>query len=270
MTNIKHPLVSVIIPTYNMGNTIGKSIESVNSQTYKNIELIIIDDGSTDNTYSQIMNIRQKNIHDDIKYYAQTNKGRSNAINKGLKISRGEYVALLDADDTLPEISIESRLNYLIANPNKKACFGVTYYMNNANKVYNLRWLREDVNAYSIKEQILNHPKIPFHAMSLMYDKSVFDYIGGFDESLKRANDIDMILKLISRYDIGKIDERVYDYVTTTHSIQTRLKNRITSAKEMNKIIKRYASADERNKLIMQRFFIDASKAVFEIFSSNK
>lgn len=91
------PKISVIIPVYNRGEYIEKCIESVLRQDYDNIEIIIIDDGSTDNTKEKICNYIT--INNNISYYYQENAGVSNARNKGVSYSNGEYVIFLDSDD---------------------------------------------------------------------------------------------------------------------------------------------------------------------------
>ena len=102
-------LVSIIIPTYNVENYVCRGIESCINQTCKNIEIVIIDDGSTDNT----PNIIKKYAENDkrIKYFFQKNHGVSNARNKGLDFASGDYVIFLDSDDWLELNTVEYLLN---------------------------------------------------------------------------------------------------------------------------------------------------------------
>ena len=93
-------MVSVIIPTYNRACTLEKSVRSVLAQTYEDLELIIVDDGSVDNTKSVVKNIDDKRI----RYYYQKNSGACAARNKGIDLAKGEYIAFQDSDDVwLPE-----------------------------------------------------------------------------------------------------------------------------------------------------------------------
>lgn len=106
------PLVSIIIPTYNHGDVFEEAVDSCMQQTHKRIELIIIDDGSTDNTrgvYSQKFS-RIKNI----RYVYQKNKGVAVARNKGIKFSKGDYIQFLDADDLLLNTKLEVQLEHLL------------------------------------------------------------------------------------------------------------------------------------------------------------
>jgi len=101
-----HPLVTIIIPVFNSKSYILAAIESVLAQTYSNWELIIVNDGSTDESEMVIKEISDKRI----RYVFQSNCGVSNARNVGLRLMRGQYFCFLDSDDVLPNNSIESRL----------------------------------------------------------------------------------------------------------------------------------------------------------------
>src|SRR5699024_10471201 len=101
--------VSIIMPVYNSENTVGKSIESVLNQTYKNIELIIINDGSNDNTEPIIVKYAASDYR--IKYVFQENEGVSSARNTGILKATGDYIAFIDADDYYSNNMIELLIN---------------------------------------------------------------------------------------------------------------------------------------------------------------
>ncbi len=102
--------VSIIMPAYNAGQYITEAIQSVLTQTHKNLELLIINDGSTDDTEEKILAFDNQRIH----YFKQTNKGVSAARNVGLAHMQGDYFCFLDADDVMPSKSLESRLNIFV------------------------------------------------------------------------------------------------------------------------------------------------------------
>jgi glycosyltransferase involved in cell wall biosynthesis len=106
-----NPLVSIVIPTYNYCNYLPTAITSCLQQTYRNIEIIVVDDGSTDNTPAVIEAFR-----DSIRYIHQANQGVSSARNKGLEEARGSFITFLDADDSLTTDSIERRVLILTEN----------------------------------------------------------------------------------------------------------------------------------------------------------
>jgi len=122
--------VSVLIPLYNAEKYIKRTIKSVLSQTYKNIEIIIVDDGSTDNSYSIAKKYESTNIH----VYQQKNSGPGAARNKAFSLSCGDYIQYLDADDILDENKLKIQVEIL--NKNKNALvFGSTYeFHDNVNK----------------------------------------------------------------------------------------------------------------------------------------
>ena len=96
---MKTPVVSVVIPTYNCGRYIEEAVNSVLSQTYRSLEIIVVDDGSTDDTAGRL-----EKYTDRIRFVSQKNSGPSRARNVGMELSTGEYIAFLDADDRwLPE-----------------------------------------------------------------------------------------------------------------------------------------------------------------------
>src|SRR5687767_1726855 len=106
MQNNQHPLVSIIMPAFNAEKFIEAAIQSVLDQTYSNIELIIINDGSSDRTEEKIFKFNANCI----RYFKQENKGVSAARNQGLENMRGDFFCFLDADDIYPLNSIASRM----------------------------------------------------------------------------------------------------------------------------------------------------------------
>lgn len=119
MTN---PKFSIIIPTYNRANLISKTIESVLNQKYDNFEVIVVDDGSTDNTAEVIANFKDKRI----RYYYKENEERAVARNYGTRLSRGEYVSFLDSDDIVYENYLLKALE-MIEKYNKPEWFHLRY-----------------------------------------------------------------------------------------------------------------------------------------------
>ena len=120
----EHSLISVIMPVYNGTLYINEAIHSVLEQTYQNWELLIINDGSTDNSKDKINAFQDPRI----QYFEQANKGVSSARNVGLKNMQGEYFSFLDADDVLPTNSLSSRYNIFTKNPDLSFVDGVVQY----------------------------------------------------------------------------------------------------------------------------------------------
>lgn len=111
---MNEPLVSVIMPLYNAEKYVGAAIESVTNQSYTNWELIIVNDGSTDNS----LEVAKKFENEKIKVFSQENKGASAARNYGYSLSKGEYIKFFDADDLISSEMISSQVELALANPN--------------------------------------------------------------------------------------------------------------------------------------------------------
>ena len=194
------PLVSVVVPCYNHEKYVAQTIESVINQTYKNIELIVIDDGSKDNSVEVIQELADKY---GFTFIHRPNKGLSATLNEGVKLSNGKYFSAIASDDILMLDKIEKQVEFMEANPDYGMCYGkIVYFENsientleypNSNKE---GWLFDDLLNYGCF--------IP--APSTFMRKEVFENVGEYDESLW-IEDWDMWLRISQKYKIGYIDE---------------------------------------------------------------
>jgi glycosyltransferase involved in cell wall biosynthesis len=140
-------LISIIIPCYNYGHLVEFTIQSIFEQTYTNWEIIVINDGSTDNTEDIILNFQK--IDSRIKYFKIQNSGPSAARNRGIDESKGEYLMFIDSDDLLCKRKFESHVNHFISKPTIDISFSDALYFdhNFPNKFYlrssfiNKRWI---------------------------------------------------------------------------------------------------------------------------------
>lgn len=137
----KNPLVSVIIPVFNAEKTIERAVRSVENQTYKNWELILVDDCSSDNSRKILKSLENKQIH---SIHLNRNSGPANTRNAGIKAAKGDFIAFLDADDFWDAEKLEKQLSFM----EKKDCaFSYTSY----------KFANED--GYSIKTRSMNVPE---------------------------------------------------------------------------------------------------------------
>ena len=125
------PLVSVIIPTYNAASYIRQTVESALNQTYRNIELIIMNDGSKDNSEEIILQLQKEDSR--IRYQYKPNSGVSDTRNKGIALANGEYLAFLDADDLWKPNNLEKKIA-AIQQTRKKWVFSNLEYIDESNK----------------------------------------------------------------------------------------------------------------------------------------
>jgi glycosyltransferase involved in cell wall biosynthesis len=121
------PKVSVVIPTYNRADKVGKTIESALAQTFRDLEVIVVDDGSSDDTGR----VLSEAFGDRIRYFAQANQGASMARNKGIELARGEWIAFLDSDDLWEKDKLEYQLKALEqSGPQCGGCYTDTRFFN--------------------------------------------------------------------------------------------------------------------------------------------
>jgi glycosyltransferase involved in cell wall biosynthesis len=187
------PAISVIIPNYNRRHIIGRALDSVLLQTLPALEIIVVDDGSTDQSLEFI-----KNRYPSIRLLTQEHKGVSAARNLGIRASQGDWLALLDSDDAWFKEKLA--LQYKAVSQNN------TYKIIHTNEI----WMRDN----SPLKQKKKHRKygghiyqhcLPLCAMSpssIMIHRNVFDDIGFFDEELPVCEDYDLWLRICSRYPV--------------------------------------------------------------------
>jgi glycosyltransferase involved in cell wall biosynthesis len=195
------PKTSVIIPTYNRAHFIKKAINTVLEQTYQDFEIIIIDDGSQDNTEKVVKSIKD----DRIRYIKrEKNGGEHAARNTGIENSKGEYIAFLDSDVTWSKDKLEKQFNILESSPADVGIVfcGVQFVDYETQKVVSEWIIRENVNE-KVFDSIGAAPDPP----SMFVRKSALLDVGLFDESIPFNVDTEMDIRLAKKYKFVLIDE---------------------------------------------------------------
>ena len=237
------PLVTVIIPFYNC-SYVAQAIESVLSQTYPHIELIVVNDGSN------------KNLHlitpylSKITYIEQTNKGVASALNQGIKHAKGEYLVWLSSDDLISPHKIEHQLNFMQEN-NALISFTKFNIIDKDNRItqYNVgKSFENDVEILQTLQEFN-----PINGCTVMLSKEIIKKIGIFDENLKYAQDYDYWIRTALHFPIHYFhmtltNYRVHDAMGSIrfnkeqqfefHSVRSKYKNiigNLISKKERGK-----------------------------------
>ena len=193
----KNPFVSVIIPTYNRARVIKEAIDSVLNQEYENYELIVVDDGSTDNT-GEIL----KAYGSDICVLRQENKGVSAARNRGVAKAKGGFIAFLDSDDLwLPE-KLTTQINFLKSNPEALICQTEEIWIRKGKRV-NPKKRHSKFSGMIFEQSLVLCIVSP---SAVMMRKSLFEMVGLFDENLPACEDYDLWLRISSQYPIYLIN----------------------------------------------------------------
>jgi len=195
------PLVSIIIPAYNRAGFLKEAIKSVLAQTYKNIEVIVVDDGSTDNTPKLVKQFTDKRII----YLRQENKGASSARNKGIESARGNYIAFLDSDDIWLPQKIEKQLEiFNISRCNPGLVYtGIQYmdYDGNLKKQKKIIRFRGDILKRLLRKNI------PGVGSTMLIKKECFEKCGLFDERLPSRTDLDMVIRISEHFTVDYVPE---------------------------------------------------------------
>ncbi|MBR2141974.1 glycosyltransferase family A protein, partial [Anaerovibrio sp.] len=200
------PLFSVIIPTYNRERVIGKTIQSVLNQTNQDFEIIVVDDGSKDNTKSVVVNFQS----DKIKYYYQQNQGAQVARNYGLSKATGDYVCFLDSDDVWLPSFLEEVYGAFASDKEVGCAYCWIGYMQNG-EVYG------DGGQYTLSGYIYKDALEQGYITkpsALMIKKSCFVKIGKWDESFNACQDDDICFRLAKEYKFALIDRVLTIYNT--------------------------------------------------------
>ena len=230
---MKNPLVSVIIPTYNRTNLIGGAIQSVLNQTFQDFEIIVIDDGSTDNTEETVNSFN--NIK--IRYISHSNnRGVSAARNTGIRASRGEYIALLDSDDEWLPGKLDKQIKVLQSESSE---VGVVYsdlfYIDENGK--NMNKLRNPEKGGYIYEDLLSKNCMS-PPSTLLIKKECFNRVGLFDNLLNAQEDWDMCIRIAKYYRFALIKIPLVKYRLHSNQVSKNLGVKIITA---NRILVKYA-----------------------------
>jgi glycosyltransferase involved in cell wall biosynthesis len=193
------PKISVIIPTYNRAHLLPDAINSVLKQTYRDFEIIVVDDGSVDNTKEVVEKFSDKRI-EYIKH--DRNRGVSAAFNTGIKASQGEYITIVTDDNMLFPQALEKIIQKFrqVTDPNIGVISGGIAYINEEGKILKSEIFYKTNNIF---EDILRDTK-PFFPF---FKKEIFENVGLFDESLSGREDWDMLLKIAKCYKFEFIPE---------------------------------------------------------------
>lgn len=212
--NSNMPTVSVIIPTYNRAHLIGGAIQSVLDQTYQDFEIIVVDDGSTDNTAEVVKSFNEQRIkcirHDK-------NRGGSAARNTGIKAAKGEYIAFQDSDDEWFIEKLEKQMKiFETAPPEVGVVYTGFWKIENDKKIYiPSSWFTQKEG--NIHKELLKGNFVT--TQSVVIRKKCFEKSGMFDENLPRLQDWELVIRLSKYYNFKCIDEPLLNSYYTSNSI---------------------------------------------------
>ncbi len=257
-----NPKVSIVIPVYNGSNYMREAIDSALAQTYKNIEVIVINDGSDDNGATRKI---AHSYGDRIRYFEKKNGGVSTALNLGIRVMKGDYFSWLSHDDVYLPDKVKYQLEYLSEIDEKICVLSSDFCFIDS----------ESKHLYDYKYRLTDPEKLNYnmivegvHGCTLLIPKLCFDKIGSFNEELKTTQDYDLWFKIGGKYRFEHISEVLIK--SRIHSEQNTLKYNKTCIYEQNNLYinvlhKMYQTDDMRvNKKIYIADYYDFSDVFFK------
>jgi len=196
-------LVSVIIPCFNQGRFLAEAIESVLNQSYRRRETIVVDDGSTDDSW------RIAKKFSRVELIRQPNSGLGAARNAGFRASGGDYLVFLDADDRLLSDALEIGINRLDAHPECAFTYGRYGLITEAGAP--MPSAQRECGQGEPYLRLLSSNYIGMHA-TVMYRRAIFEALGGFNPSLAACEDYDMFLRITRNHPVYRHGEKVAEY----------------------------------------------------------
>ncbi|HFR4186932.1 glycosyltransferase family A protein [Bacillus cereus] len=201
-------LVSVIVPLYNAEKYIEETMESILNQTYKNIEIVIVDDGSKDQSSSIVKNLKKK-YPEQIKYILQENQGVSVARNTGIENASGEYISFLDSDDLWHPTKIEKQIESMHKN-NMNACYCgyMNFYEETGEKVENkTNFVKGNMTKAFLTHQVFAQTSTWIFKKSIVMDHTIH-----FTPGCSWGEDLEFLFKLMSVTNVCYVDEYLTYY----------------------------------------------------------
>jgi len=194
------PLVSVVTPSYQQGSFIRETIESIVSQDYSNVELIVMDGGSRDETVD-ILEKYARRYGDRFRYISEKDRGQSHALNKGLALARGEIIGWLNSDDTYWPKAIHRAVDFLRKHPEYGLVYGKANHTDRNNKLLRPYPVDSSVD----RARLFDVCTVCQPAVFIR--KRVLDDVGPIDESLQFCMDYDLWMRVSAKYRFGYINE---------------------------------------------------------------
>ena len=209
------PLVSVCVPTYNDGEFLAQSLQSIVAQTYHNLEIIVGDDASIDNTTDIVCGFDDSRI----RYYRNSkNLGQFENVNHLVQQAKGQYVAVYHSDDVYTPQIIEKQVNFLQAHPEAGAIFAMNWRMNELGEITGQSKLLKEVSTATCLELadvlpvLLQYKNWLLIGPTFMGRSEVFQKVGFFSSNFSIAGDFEMWLRILTTFKIAVLDEPLMYY----------------------------------------------------------
>jgi glycosyltransferase involved in cell wall biosynthesis len=267
------PTVSVIIPVYNMADFIEAAITSVVEGYYDDLEVIVVNDGSTDETEQvvrQFLNPGSDRYDERVHYLSQPNQGKPAAVNRGMEAMSGTYLALLDADDKLPPDSLTRRVDALRENPSADMVIGGFEVVGGSSTgTLGKRSSPSFLDPKRLKHAFCLSYRTPFHFNACLLDCSLVERVGLFDSQLNRCQDIDYSIRCMEETcGVVRVDAPVYFYRKHRSSTWNRISIRLATARHRPYVVLKNFAPPRSYFYVVVTALLDTSKLLYELASN--
>jgi glycosyltransferase involved in cell wall biosynthesis len=195
------PAVTVIIPVFNGANYLREAIGSVFAQTFADYELVVVDDGSTDESWALIQSYGER-----LRGFRKQNGGVASALNLGIANARGRWIAWLSHDDLFLPTKVEKQVAFLIRSPQFKACYTDYFVADAAGRI-----LRGEETPWYPRAQAMRalFGRSYIGGSTMLIERTCFDAVGAFSEKWRYTQDTEMWLRMLRRFEIGRVPEKL-------------------------------------------------------------
>ncbi len=242
-SHTKQPLVSICISAYNVERVVSAALSSVLNQTYQNLEVIVLDNGSTDGTADALRSIGDQRVR---TVAAMPNIGGYQGMNKAIGLAQGELVAVYHSDDIYEPTIVAKEVAYLQSHPQAGAVFAMDHYMDDDGTIFGGTDLpvefvgREMLGYKDVFPYLLRNKNILFRCPTFMARRKALDTVGLFDpETFDIGSDTEMWLRMARRYPIGILSERLIRYRVGQRQWSSRY-NRLRTEEERHFFVMDY------------------------------
>ncbi len=269
---VKSVVVSVLIPSYNMATFLPNAVRSVLSSSFGDVEVLIVDDGSTDatpNVAARFTNPESAWYDARVRYLRQRNSGKPAALNRALGEMRGAYATILDADDELTPHSLGTRYAETGGEPHSQRLIVGGFEVFDGEAVLGVRSAPALADAQALRRRFWLSHKTPFHLNACLIPVPLLRRTGPFDTRLRRCQDIDYSMRLLEQADeVKRIDEAVYRYRKHRSSARSRLTYRLRTARHRPVVLWKNCHGASKVVAVLAGLALDIAKAAYELVSN--
>lgn len=267
------PAISVIIPVYNMAEYVGAAVDSVLDGDFDSLEVIVVDDGSTDGTADVVapyVTPQCAPYDERVQYVEQSNHGKAAAVNRGFGVAQGSYFTILDADDQLTQSSLSERYRHCEDGEREivDAVIG-GFEVFDSDQTYGKRLPPSD-SAEALRRRFYFNWRTPFSLNACLFSGSLVDRVGPMDERFRRCLDGDYAMRLLEAVDrVAIVRSVVYRYRKHRKSRAERLRTRLETARYRAHVSWKNYGGWRKWAAVPLGLTMDAGKFAYELLFGN-